>query len=142
LPNPCTLATDAELEPIVDIELVRSEEIRGLSGGDPGCTWYDADDNGVFQLALWDERLQYDSTKEDDRSVPLSGIGAEAFLSYGNTVHVLTKKGGTFFAQALDPVADGKVSSEIQSAASAEMMSKLEHYEAALRLAKLVVDDL
>jgi hypothetical protein len=139
LPNPCKLATNAELEPIVNVTLVRSEEV---SGRDPGCTWYDAENYAVFQLALWGDTIPYESTKDDDRSVPLSGIGAEAFLSYGNTVHVKTKKGGTFFAQSLDPVADGKVSSEIQSAVSAEMMAKVLEYEAAFRLAKLVVDDL
>jgi hypothetical protein len=142
LPNPCTLVTNAELGPIVDKTLTRSEEERSLSGGDPGCTWYDAENYPVFQLALWDDTAPYESTKEDDRSVPLSGIGAEAFLAYGNTVHVMTKKGGTFFAQALYPAADGKVSSEIQSAVSSDMMPKVLEYEAAFRLAKLVVNDL
>lgn len=140
LPAPCTLATPAELGAIVDVTLTRFGEIRGLTG-DPSCTWYDADDNGVFQLSLWDDSIQYDYSKQDDASVPLSGIGVEAHLGFLYTVHVLTET-GAFFAQGLEPVADGQVSPEIQSAISTEMMPQLLQYEAAFRLAQLVIDDL
>jgi hypothetical protein len=140
LPNPCTLATSAELGPIVDITLVRSGEIRGLSG-DPSCTWYDAEDNGVFQLSIWSDDVQYEFSKDDARSVPLSGIGVEAHLGTLSTVHVLTSK-GAFHAQALKPAADGAISPEIQSALSTDMMPQALRYEAAFRFAKLVVNDL
>jgi hypothetical protein len=141
LPNPCTLATPAELGAIVDVTIVRSEQIRGLTG-DPGCTWYDASSNAVFQLSLWNGRVQYDYSKDDDDSMPLSGIGAEAYLGVGYTVHVLTDTGDAFFAQSLYPVKDGNVSPEIQAAVSSDMTSMRLEYEAALRLAKLVINDL
>lgn len=140
LPDPCTLATPAELGPIVGVTLVREGLIRGLTGA-PNCTWYDADDNGVFQLAIWEDSIPYDFSKEDADSVPLSGIGVEAHLGNLYTVHVLTET-GAFFTQALDPVADGQLSPEIQSAISPAMMPDLLQYEAAFRFAQLVVDDL
>jgi hypothetical protein len=140
LPNPCTLATSAELGPIVDVTIVRSEELYATSG-DPSCTWYD-DTYAVFQLGLWDDAVQYDFSKGQDNSVPLSGIGVEAHLGGGYAVHVLTKKGDAFFAQSLNDAADGKVSTEIQAAVSAEMTPYVLQYEAAFRLAKLVVNDL
>jgi hypothetical protein len=141
LPNPCTLATPAELGAIVDVTLVRSEEIRGLSG-DPSCTWYDADHNGVFQLSLWSGRVQYDFSEMDADSVPFSGIGAEAHLGSLSTVHVLLSNGKAFHAQALKPAADGNISPEIQSAVSTEMTPTVLRYEAAYRFAKLVINDL
>lgn len=137
LPNPCTLTTQAELGAIVDIPLVRTEELRGLSGS-PSCTWFDANDDGIFQLSLWKDDLQYEFSKSQATSVPLSGLGAEAHLGKLRTVHVLRGKGDAFFTQALRPVSDGKVSTEIQSAASAGMMADLQDYEAAFRFAKLI----
>lgn len=141
LPNPCTLATPAELGSIVGVELVRSEEIRSLSG-DPSCTWYDADHNGVFVLSLWTGTVQYDFSEQDARSVPLSGIGSEAHLGNLATVHVKLSNGNAFFTQSMEPAADSRVSSEVQSAASATMMESLLRYEAAFRFAKLVINDL
>ena len=141
VPNPCTLATPAELGPIVDTTLVRSDEIRGLSG-DPSCIWYDADDNGVFQLSVWDDDVQYEYSASQPGSVPLSGIGVEAHLGKLYTVHVLTSDGNAFHTQSLNPAADGTVSPEIQSALSTEMMPDKLEYEAAFRFAKLVVNDL
>jgi len=140
LPDPCTLATAAELGPIVGVTLVRTELIRGLTGV-PSCTWFDADDNGVFQLSLWADSIPYDFSKQDPDSVPLSGIGVEAHLGNLYTVHVLTET-GAFFTQGLDPVADGQVSPEIQAAISPAMVPDLLQYEAAFRFAKLVIDDL
>lgn len=140
LPAPCTLVTPAELAAIVDVTLARSAELRGLTG-DPSCTWYGADDIAVFQLSLWDDAIQYDYSKQDDDSVPLSGIGVEAHLGFGYTVHVLTAT-GAFFAQSLSPVTDGQVSPEIQSAISPAMQPEVLQYEAAFRLAQLVIDEL
>lgn len=140
LPNPCTLTTPAELGPIVGATLVRSEEIRGLSGS-PSCTWFDANDDAVFQLSLWKDAVQYEFSKGETTSVPLAGVGAEAHLGKLRTVHVLRSKGDAFFTQALQPVADGKISNQVQSAASAEMMANLPDYEAAFRFAKLVEND-
>jgi hypothetical protein len=136
LPDPCTLVTSAQLGAIVDIELVRTERITGLTG-DPSCTWYDADDNAVFQVALWDDLVQYDFSAMQDASSSVTGVGEEAHLGSGYTVHVkLTTN--AFFTQALNPVADGQISTEVRASAKGTMMSELGEYEAAYRVAKLV----
>jgi hypothetical protein len=136
LPDPCTLVTFAELEPIAGIGLVRTERIGGLTG-DPGCMWYDADDFAVFQVALWNEFVQYDASAMDDDSSPIVGVGEEAHLGTNYTVHVKLPT-SAFFAQSLYPVADGQISAEVRASAKGTMMNELEEYEASYRLAKLV----
>jgi hypothetical protein len=139
-PDPCTLVTSAELGALVDIPLTRTERIAGL-GGDPSCTWYDADDFAVFQVGLWDDHVQYEFSAMGEDSSPLAGVGQEAHLGSGYSVQVKLAT-EAFFTQSLMPVADGQISSEVRAAAMGSMTSELGEYEAAFRAAKLVEDRL
>ena len=90
---------------------------------------------------MWADHGQYDTYESQPTSVALSGIGDEAHLGSSYTVQV--KKGTrAFFTQAMNPVEDEMVSTEVASAVSSAMMSTVLQYEAAFRFAKLVVNDL
>lgn len=139
LPDPCSLATMAELEAIVNRDLAEAKST--VYAGDPRCSWEDAAGLGVFALSLSSDPSIFEIMQSLPASKPIGGVGQAAFLSDASTVYVKTAE-NVFFAQSQDPVSDGQVSSQVAAAAASLPATAIARYEASYRLAKLVVDDL
>lgn len=135
LQDPCELLTAAEVEAVVASGI--AEAVGSRAAGNRLCVWYDAEGHTVMTLRLDGELALYRSAVERQTSVPVAGVGDEAYLASANMVHV--KVGGaTFFAQSQRVVADGTISQEVLAATPTQSAIAQAKYEAGYRLAKLV----
>jgi len=139
LPDPCTLLSYDDIETITGRPIASTEFNEGALTGDPSCIWHATDTFSVFQVALWSSDDSYDRSAAMSDALPIPGVGDDAHLASSSRVYV---KLGTmaFFTQSMYPVADGQISSEIQTATTGTDLSEDEigEYEAAFRGAKLV----
>ena len=141
-PDPCTLASDADLEAITG--RVPARHVSEPYAGKSQCTWYDNEGYVHFVVAIKEARFFEEPLKSELRYAPVTGVGDDAYLSSGASVYVRTPK-LVFYAQSLFPVADGEISDAIRTAESLladPYKDDVLAYEAGYRLGKLVAGKL
>jgi hypothetical protein len=141
-PDPCTLASDADLEAITG--RVPARHVSEPFAGKSQCTWYDNEGYIHFVVAIKEARFFEEPLKSELRYAPVTGVGEDAYLSSGASVYVSTPK-LVFYAQSLYPAADAEVSEAVRTAESLladPNKYDVLVYEAGYRLGKLVVGKL
>jgi hypothetical protein len=136
-PDPCTLVTIAEIQPIVERTLTIAEPVP--SGDDRVCDWQDANTFTLLTVMAFASVARFDGAKDATKTI--AGLGDDAFIGLNSAVYVKLKQ-KAFFAQALVQVKDGVVGPEVRAAAGNVDATELGKDEASYRLAKIVASKL
>lgn len=139
----CTVVKLEELASATSKTLVRS--LPSSVGNDKLCRWEDSDGYSALNVDSFATTESFDRFKTLEGNVAITGVGEEAFLSGFSTVYVKAK-GRAFMAQAAQPAPNNAVGAEVQAALKKGRPSGPQkpdsHYEAAYRLAKILVTKL
>src|SRR5262245_60083426 len=138
-PDPCTILSATEINAILVKPVIKSKGF--VTGGDPACMWYDAENLDTVQIILYRKGDLYDISKSMAGSTPLAGVGTEAHISKFAVVQVKTAR-RSFFVQSSVGVKDGQIGAEVRAAVKKATADDLSQYEAGFRLAKLIVSKL
>jgi hypothetical protein len=135
LPDACAIASQAELETIVDTRLSRANSFD--TDGNAACMWVDADELDAVQIILYRSVELYELSRAQADSKPLIGVGVDAHIGKYGSIQVRTPK-RALFTQSTRPVKDGQISAEVRAAASDVAVDEVAKYEASFRVARLI----